>query len=117
MSKKSWKTAKDLMAELKADSDYLQKRKERDEKFRRLEERYLELARPILERLRSSVTDASGNTTSYGYDHAGRLVESIDPRGTPPITNMMPPKITKAKANLFQIPRNGYSDHPLVRLS
>ena len=31
--------------------------------------------------LRSSVTDASGNTTSYGYDHTGRLVESIDPRG------------------------------------
>ena len=31
--------------------------------------------------LRSSVTDASGNTTSYGYDHAGRLVEEIDPRG------------------------------------
>ena len=53
MSKKSWKTAKDLMVELKADSDYLQKRKEMDEKFRRLEERYLELARPILERLRS----------------------------------------------------------------
>ena len=41
------------MVELKADSDYLQKRKEMDEKFRRLEERYLELARPILERLRS----------------------------------------------------------------
>ena len=31
--------------------------------------------------LRSSVTDASGNTTSYGYDHAERLVEEIDPRG------------------------------------
>ena len=30
---------------------------------------------------RTSVTDASGNTTSYGYDHTGRLVESIDPRG------------------------------------
>jgi len=53
MSKKSWKTAKDLMAELKADSDYLQKRKERDEKFRQLSTRYLELTRPILERLRS----------------------------------------------------------------
>ena len=62
--------------------------------------------------------DASGNTTSYGYDHAERLVEEIDPRGTPPITNMMPPKITKAKANLFQIPlRVIDSDHPLVRLS
>jgi YD repeat-containing protein len=62
--------------------------------------------------------DATGNTTSYGYDHAERLVEEIDPRGTPPITNMMPPKITKAKANLFQIPlRVIDSDHPLVRLS
>ncbi len=51
MSKKRWKSAEDLMSELETDPVYRQRRQERDEKFRRLEEQYAELARPILDEL------------------------------------------------------------------
>lgn len=53
MSKKNWKSAEEFMAELENDPDYLRRRMERDVKFRHLHDKYTELARPILDKLRA----------------------------------------------------------------
>jgi hypothetical protein len=53
MKNKKWKTAKELMDELERDPGYVRLRAEKDEKYRRLEEQYSQLERPILEKLDS----------------------------------------------------------------
>lgn len=53
MTDDSWKSAKDLMAELEKDPEYLRIRRERDDKVLHRERKYAELARPILEKLHS----------------------------------------------------------------
>lgn len=51
MRKPKLKTAAELMAELESDSEYVKKKKERDDSFQRLDEWYAHLARPILDQL------------------------------------------------------------------
>ena len=49
--KKRWKTAQELMDDLANDPEYVRRRAEKDEKFRRLRDRLTLIERPILDKL------------------------------------------------------------------
>ncbi len=58
MSKKNWKTAQELMAELTGNPDFLRRQAEKEQRRKEREERNAAMERPILDDLRVSGFDA-----------------------------------------------------------
>jgi hypothetical protein len=68
MSRKGWKTAEGLMAELNADPNYRRRRAEKDRRLQERLERYAAAERPVLEKLKALGVEANSVeevTTKY----------------------------------------------------